>query len=182
MRTALTRLALAAAIVAGCAPPQPVATPDGTQPGTVTATTTASQTQTSSAASPRTDGAPVVAQGPVVSVVDGDTVDLADARVRLAIVDTPEVHGGTEPCGPEASAFTRRFLDGQTVAVYRPSDAPQTGPYGRTIGEVVRLSDGTSLNVALHREGLAAADGRYADEDPDLAARLGDVTPDDPGC
>ena len=124
-------------------------------------------------AGPRGDQAPVILQGRVVDIVDGDTIDLSDGtRVRLAIVDTPEVHEGVEPCGPEAADFTGRFLAGQTVAVYRPQSAPQTDRYGRTLGEVVRVSDGASLNVALVRAGLGTVDDRFTHEDPDLAERL----------
>lgn len=123
--------------------------------------------------SPRGDDAPVVQQGPVVDVVDGDTIDLADGtRVRLAVVNTPEVHGEVEPCGPEASDFTGAFLAGATVAVYRPQDAPATGGFDRLLGEVVRVTDGASLNVALVAAGLGRIDERYAEEDPDLTARL----------
>lgn len=123
--------------------------------------------------SPRGDDAPVVRQGPVVDVVDGDTFDLADGtRVRLAVVDTPEVHGQRDPCGPEASDFTGSFLAGATVAIYRPDDAPATGGFDRLLGEVVRVSDGASLNVALVAAGLGRIDERYAAEDPDLTARL----------
>ena len=125
------------------------------------------------AAGPRSDAAPVVLQGPVTNVVDGDTIDLHDGtRVRLAIVDTPEVHGGLQPCGPEASDFTGRFVAGQTVAIYRPDRAPRTDRNGRTLGEVVRVSDGASLNVALVAAGLGRVDERFVHEDPDLAARL----------
>lgn len=130
-------------------------------------------TTTPTSASPRTDDAPVVRQGQPVDIVDGDTFDMADGtRVRLAIVDTPEVHGGIEPCGPEASDFTGEFLAGATVAIYRPADAPATGGFDRLLGEVVRVSDGASLNVALVAAGLGRIDERYVEEDPDLAARL----------
>jgi len=123
-------------------------------------------------ASPRGDGAPVVRQGRVVDVVDGDTLDLADGtRVRIAVVDTPEVFGGAEPCGPEAAAFTAAFVAGRPVALYRPVGAPATDPFDRTLGEVVRVEDGASLNVALVAAGLGTVDERFADEDPDLARR-----------
>ena len=116
-----------------------------------------------------------------MDVVDGDTFDLADGtRVRLAVVDTPEVHGGVEACGAEASDFTGEFLAGATVAIHRPKDAPDTGGYGRLLGEVVRVSDGASLNVALVAAGLGRIDERYAEEDPDLTARLRRAAEDAP--
>ncbi len=136
-------------------------------------------------ASPRGDDVPVVLQGRVVDIVDGDTIDLSDGtRVRIAIADTPEVHGGIEPCGPEASDFTGSFLAGQTVAVYRPVGAPATDSFGRSVGEVVRVTDGASLNVALVAAGLATIDERFTSEDPDLAARLHDAatSADSPTC
>lgn len=123
--------------------------------------------------SPRGDDAPVVLQGRPVDVIDGDTFDLDDGtRVRLAIVDTPEVHPVVEPCGREASAFTASFLAGATVAVFRPEDAPVTGGGDRRLGEVVRVEDGASLNVALVAAGLGRVDERFTHEDPDLADRL----------
>jgi micrococcal nuclease len=115
----------------------------------------------------------VVVQARVADVVDGDTIDLYDGtRVRLAIVDTPEIHGGVEACGAEAAEFTGDFLAGQSVAIYRPDGAPRTDRHGRTLGEVVRLTDGASLNVALVQSGLGTIDRRFVDEDPDLTRRL----------
>ncbi|MDZ7705079.1 MAG: lamin tail domain-containing protein [Trueperaceae bacterium] len=117
----------------------------------------------------------------MTDIVDGDTFDLADGtRVRLAIVDTPEVRSDTQPCGPEATAFTGAFLDGATVAIYRPQDAPATGGFDRLLGEVVRVADGASLNVALVAAGLGRVDERFTAEDPDLAARLRRAAADAP--
>lgn len=180
------------------ATPEPEATAPASPTPHRTASPTAAETATSSpsptaaatsepatTAGPRGDAAPVILQGRVVDIVDGDTIDLANGtRVRLAIVDTPEVHGGMETCGPEASDFTGSFLAGQTVAVYRPEAAPQTDSFGRTLGEVVRVVDGASLNVALVRAGLGTIDSRFTGEDPDLAGRLTSAAAvaDSPAC
>lgn len=119
----------------------------------------------------RGDDAVVLRIGTVTDVVDGDTVDLDDGtRVRLAIVDTPEVHGGRETCGREASVFTAEAVHGEQVSVLRPSTAPTTDPFDRLLGEVVR-DDGWSLNVGLAAAGLGTVDERFTDEDPDLARR-----------
>lgn len=166
------------------APAAPSPSPERTRTeGTVPATTTSPRPDPVDRV--RGDTASVVARGTVAGVVDGDTVDLADGtRIRLAIVDTPEVHGGREPCGPEASDFTRQQVAGRRVAVLRPAGAPTTDAYGRTLGEVVRLDDGWSLNVELARAGLGTVDERFTDEDPDLArrARAAQADADSPAC
>lgn len=125
------------------------------------------------AARPRGDDAPVIVQGRVDRVIDGDTFELSNGtRVRLAITDTPEIHNGVQTCGPEAASFATDFLAGQTVAVYRPTSAPTTDTYRRTLGEAVRVSDGASLNVALVAAGLGRIDDRFTAEDADLTDRL----------
>ena len=57
----------------------------------------------------------------VVRVVDGDTLVLQnDERIRLIGVDTPETKHPSkpvEPLGPEASAFTRREVEGKLVTL-----------------------------------------------------------------
>ncbi len=131
----------------------------------------------------RADGAAEVVRGRVSDVVDGDTLVLEGGlRVRLAIVDTPEIHGTLEPCGPEAAALTASLVGDRVVAVLRPPGAPPLDVYGRTVGEVVRVDDGTSLNEALVAAGLATADERYTAEDPDLAARLARIPAATPAC
>jgi len=135
--------------------------------------------------SPRGDGLAPVRSAEVVDVVDGDTVVLADGtRVRLAITDAPELREPLETCGPESARRTAELVAGQRVALYRPAGAPATDPFGRTLAEVVRVVDGTSVNVALATDGLARVDERFTDEDPDLAARVrraADGSPD-PDC
>ena len=94
----------------------------------------------------------------VVSVVDGDTFDISPAvqgmdRVRLIGVDTPEVYGGTEPCGPEASKYTTRHLEGRRVTLGVGEDP--RGPYGRLLAWV--WLDGQMFNKMLVSAGLAEA-------------------------
>lgn len=65
----------------------------------------------------------------VVSVVDGDTVDLDDGqRVRLIGINTPE---RDQPFYGAASAFTRDLLRGQPVGI--EYDLEQRDQYGRTL-------------------------------------------------
>src|SRR5215213_8062106 len=94
----------------------------------------------------------------VVSVVDGDTFDISPAvrgmdRVRMIGVDTPEVYGGTEPCGPEASEFTTRHLEGRRVTLGVGEDPKD--PYGRLLAWV--WLDGQMFNKMLVSTGLAEA-------------------------
>jgi micrococcal nuclease len=88
----------------------------------------------------------------VVRVVDGDTVVLSrSGRSRLIGVDTPEVFGRHECFGRQASAFTRRRLQGRRVRVrlgVEPRDR-----YGRAL---VYLWHGERLfNADLVRLGYA---------------------------
>jgi micrococcal nuclease len=90
----------------------------------------------------------------VVRVVDGDTVELRSAgKSRLIGVDTPEVFGGQECFGGEASAFAKRVLrPGLRVRVER--DVEESDRYGRTL-IYLRLPDGRSFNDLLVAKGYA---------------------------
>lgn len=106
---------------------------------------------TASAQAPPNSEAVVVAR-----VIDGDTIQLQDGtRVRLIGVDTPEtVHPSrpVEEYGKEASAFTRRMLEG--ARVYLEYDVERFDRYGRTLA-YVWLPDGTLFNELLLFEGYA---------------------------
>ena len=95
----------------------------------------------------------------VTRVVDGDTFEVSPqvegtTDVRLIGVDTPEVFGGEEPCGPEASAFTTEHLEGQDVTL--EFDEDRIDPFGRALA-YVWVSDlgGELFNETLVREGQA---------------------------
>ena len=106
-------------------------------------------------------------------VVDGDTLILIDekmllgaelgekiysknneVRIRLLMVDTPEVHNVNtpEPFGPEASAFAKKILTNQKVRL--EFDKEKLDPYGRTLAYIY-LEDGRMFNEMLLEEGLA---------------------------
>jgi micrococcal nuclease len=85
---------------------------------------------------------------------DGDTLRLSGiGRVRLIGVDTPEVYGGVECYGREASAFTKRVLPPGTVVRYRLGVDPRDR-YGRALA-YVWLADGRFFNLMLVDRGYA---------------------------
>lgn len=85
---------------------------------------------------------------------DGDSWVASDGKeYRLGMINTPETN---EPCGAEATAFTRRFLSsGFTVDAYATDDC------GRAIAKLPD-DDGRSLNVEIAKNGLG--DGRYLEQ------------------
>ena len=96
---------------------------------------------------------------PVVTrVIDGDTIEVRLAggeieKVRLLLVDTPEVHGGAECYGREASAFVSGLLSGgDPVRLER--DTANRDSFGRLL-RYVWLSGDSMLNERLAAEGYA---------------------------
>jgi len=89
----------------------------------------------------------------VERVVDGDTVVLAGrGRARLIGVDTPEVFGGTECFGAEASTYAKRMLQG--VALRYAVGREARDRYGRLL-VYAWLPDGRSFNALLVAQGYA---------------------------
>lgn len=91
----------------------------------------------------------------VVKVVDGDTVDTKIVgRIRILGIDTPEVYGGKECWGPEASDFAKETLTGKTVIVRRDITQDKEDHYGRTLAYVI-LQDGSNYSVLAAEAGAA---------------------------
>ena len=97
----------------------------------------------------------------VVRVVDGDTILFAPHTVvRLIGVDTPETvrpNFPVEPFGPEATAFTRRFLAGGTARL--SFDRERVDRFGRFLAYV--WVGERMLNEELLRAGLARWEPNY---------------------
>lgn len=112
------------------------------------------------------DGAGVPASGEyqVERVVDGDTLLLRPhIRLRLQGLDAPESvrpDHPVEPWGPEASAFTRRFIEDADGRISVEVDGEPEDQYGRSLGFV--WAGDRMLNEELLREGLAEARLGYA--------------------
>lgn len=105
-------------------------------------------------------GASGPSSGPVVRVVDGDTIRVrlagTEERVRYIGVDTPEtVKPGTpvQCYGKAASAFNKRLLSGRRVRLV--FDAEHRDRYGRLLAYVYRQPDGLFVNAELVRRGYA---------------------------
>ena len=88
----------------------------------------------------------------VVRVVDGDTIEVRLATggtrdVRLVGIDTPEVYGGTECGGPEASASLKRILPlGTRVRLVSDPSQDLKDRYGRLLRYVHKVSTGRDVN------------------------------------
>ncbi|MCE2531902.1 MAG: thermonuclease family protein [Acidimicrobiia bacterium] len=107
---------------------------------------------------------PAAARAEIQRVVDGDTVVAVfeggrTESVRLIGIDTPEKSGGHLPAecfGAEASAFTSLLLPPGTP-VLLTGGAETRDVYDRLLAYVHRAADGLLVNMALAREGYAAA-------------------------
>ena len=99
----------------------------------------------------------------VVSVTDGDTVRVriagTEERVRLVGIDTPETHGqgGLRECfGAEATARMRELLP-EGTGVRLVLDVEERDRYGRLLAYLYRAHDDLFVNLAMARDGFAAA-------------------------
>ena len=90
----------------------------------------------------------------MTKVTDGDTIRLgALGSVRLIGIDTPEVYGGVECFGREASRFAARLLPLGTRVRYRVG-VEERDRYGRLLA-YVWLPDGRMLNRVMIESGYA---------------------------
>ena len=98
----------------------------------------------------------------VERVVDGDTIIVQGVgRVRLIGVDTPETVHPRRPVecfGKEASAFTKRLLEGKRARL--EYDRERTDRYGRTLAYVY-LPNGTFANAEIVQQGYGHAYTRF---------------------
>ena len=114
-------------------------------------------------------------------MTDGDTIRVriqgVEERVRLIGIDTPETHGrgGLRECfGQEATRHMAELLPpGTPIRLVRDVEARDR--YGRLLAYVYRERDDLFVNLALARDGYAAAytfppNVAHAEEFKDAAA------------
>jgi len=103
-------------------------------------------------------------------VIDGDTIDIDDVRLRLAGIDAPELE---HPYGNQAKCALVRLCKGQVITA---RILPELS-YDRVVAQCF-LPDGRDLAAELVRAGLALdwpkfSGGRYRHlEAPDARRRL----------
>lgn len=117
------------------------------------------------------DATPLV--GPATAI-DGDTLRLGAARIRLVGLDAPELDqtctrpdGAEWSCGTEARAFLAAALARHDVACTRQG----RDVYGRALARC--SANGNDIGAALVAAGWAIDEGGYAAEAD--AARAGDL-------
>src|SRR2546427_2564431 len=86
----------------------------------------------------------------VTYIVDGDTLDVGSTRVRLALVNSPEVG---EAGYAEAKQFTTQTCPVGSQALVDEDDGQTGGSYGRMVAVV--YCTGVNLNAALLSSGYA---------------------------
>ena len=100
----------------------------------------------------------------VVSVVDGDTIELEDgSRVRYLGIDTPETGEGKGQAmyyAAEATEFATQLALNKEVTVILDAKSPARDRYGRLLAHL-QLEDGRIVNEELVRNGFAYTDLRF---------------------
>lgn len=94
--------------------------------------------------------------GEVTKIVDGDTLDVGDIRIRLALVNTPE---RGDPGFSEATTFTSLLCPVGSTVLVDEDDGQTSGSYGRMVAKV--FCDGRILNAELLYAGHAEIYTQY---------------------
>lgn len=93
----------------------------------------------------------------VSRVVDGDTIETETGeRVRVLGIDTPEVYGGKECWGPEASQWAEGLLEGEVVTLKGDPSQDEVDRYDRLLRYII-LPDGRNYSVVAAELGHAEA-------------------------
>ncbi len=105
------------------------------------------------------NGSPEYFEGPVTKIVDGDTLYVGNVKIRLVLVDTPEVgENGFE----EATQFAASLCPVGSNATVDQDDDQLYDRYGRMLAVV--YCGGKNLNEELLEGGHAVILTQYCDE------------------
>lgn len=99
---------------------------------------------------PQCQGTAACFTNTVAYVVDGDTLDVGTTRIRLALVNSPEVG---QPGYSKAKNFTAQTCPVESQALVDEDDGQTGGSYGRMVALV--YCGGVNLNAALLDSGNA---------------------------
>jgi endonuclease YncB( thermonuclease family) len=91
-------------------------------------------------------------KGVVTEIVDGDTIDVNNVRIRLSMVNTPE---SGEAGYNEATDFTESICPVGSNALVDEDDGQKEGSYDRLIGVVYCNRSTASVNQLLLENGKA---------------------------
>ena len=92
----------------------------------------------------------------VTEIIDGDTIHTENYKIRLALVDTPEIN---EPGYSEATTFTAKMCPVGSYITIDQDDLQLYDQYDRLLANV--FCNGKSLNTALLYNGHAEISTRY---------------------
>lgn len=97
------------------------------------------------------DGSAACFRGNVTKIVDGDTLDVNGIRIRLSLVNTPEIGGEHYT---EAKRLAELLCPIGSPALVDQDDGQRGGSYGRMIGEV-HCNNSSNLAEQLLKSGFA---------------------------
>jgi len=100
---------------------------------------------------------PDAVSGTITRVIDGNTVEIDNVRIRLPLIDVEDSGNGTMP----HAALAREVCPVGTAAHYDVDDGQPEGKYGRTIAMV--WCDGVSLDRTLVDSGLGWVNTYYCE-------------------
>jgi endonuclease YncB( thermonuclease family) len=98
--------------------------------------------------------------GIVTRIVDGDTLDVGDTRIRLSLVDTPEIY---EEGYDEAKSFTSALCPVNSRVIVDQDDRQPQDSFGRMLAKVT-CADNKILNAELLYNGHAMILEEYCAE------------------
>jgi micrococcal nuclease len=160
----LLAIAVAAAIVGGCAATPTVPTPTAYPTGATASPDTTPPGAEASSAPPTRSRKSVPKREPatVIRVVDGDTIHARlngkDEKVRIIGMDSPEIDKPDTPVecfARQASAAAKRLLKPSDPIVLQPDPTQDTRDrYGRLLAHVF-LADGSLFAETMIRHGWA---------------------------